>query len=249
MIRHEPAMPHEVPSRRAAHDTSGCFLELSDIAKVHATESVETLALREVHLEVKRGEWVAIVGPSGSGKSTLLSILGLLDTPTRGSYRLGGVATETLTARERARLRNRSIGFIFQTFNLIGELSVEDNVGLPLGYRGMPGRERKELVREALAAVDMSHRLAHYPAQLSGGQQQRVAVARAIVGKPELLLADEPTGNLDSANGAAVMELLAQLHAAGSTLCMVTHDASFAKRATRIASVFDGRVVEERRTS
>jgi putative ABC transport system ATP-binding protein len=225
------------------------FLELTEVAKVYSTETVETLALREVHLEVKRGEWLAIVGPSGSGKSTLLSILGLLDAPTRGSYRLGGVSTETLTGRERARLRNRSIGFIFQTFNLIGELNVEDNVGLPLGYRGMSGRDRKELVREALAAVDMSHRLAHYPAQLSGGQQQRVAVARAIVGKPELLLADEPTGNLDSANGAAVMDLLAQLHAAGSTLCMVTHDPAFAKRATRIASVFDGRVVEDRRVS
>jgi putative ABC transport system ATP-binding protein len=249
MIHPAPSKTHEVPSQSGAHDTSGCFLELSDVAKVYATESVETLALREVHLEVKRGEWVAIVGPSGSGKSTLLSILGLLDMPTRGSYRLGGIATETLSARQRARLRNRSIGFIFQTFNLIGELSVEDNVGLPLGYRGMSGKERKALVHEALAAVDMSHRLAHYPAQLSGGQQQRVAVARAIVGKPELLLADEPTGNLDSANGAAVMDLLARLHAAGSTLCMVTHDASFAKRATRIASVFDGRVVEERGTS
>jgi putative ABC transport system ATP-binding protein len=229
--------------------TSESLLELTDVAKVYFTETVETRALREVHFAVKRGEWVAIVGPSGSGKSTLLSILGLLDTPTQGTYRLAGVSTETLTSRERARLRNRSIGFIFQTFNLIGELTVEDNVGLPLGYRGIPANERKERVREALAAVDMSHRLAHYPAQLSGGQQQRVAVARAIVGKPELLLADEPTGNLDSANGAAVMDLLEQLHAAGSTLCMVTHDASFAKRATRITSVFDGRVVEDRRAS
>src|SRR5262245_31941966 len=224
------------------------LLELTDVAKVYLTETVETRALREVHFEVQPGEWVAIVGPPGSGKSTLLSILGLLDTPTQGSYRLAGISTGELTARQRARLRNRSIGFIFQTFNLIGELSVEDNVGLPLGYRGVPAHERRERVREALAAVDMSHRLAHYPAQLSGGQQQRVAVARAIVGKPDLLLADEPTGNLDSANGAAVMDLLAQLHAAGSTLCMVTHDAAFAKRATRIASVFDGRVVEDRRT-
>ena len=237
-----------LPQSSAASSTDS-FLELTDVAKVYSTESVETLALREVHLQVKRGEWVAIVGPSGSGKSTLLSILGLLDTPTRGAYRIGGVPTETLTPRERARVRNRSIGFIFQTFNLIGELNVEDNVGLPLGYRGLSRSERKARVREALAAVDMSHRLAHYPAQLSGGQQQRVAVARAIVGKPELLLADEPTGNLDSANGAAVMDLLAQLHAAGSTLCMVTHDASFARRATRIASVFDGRVVEDRRVS
>src|SRR3954447_19471973 len=190
-------MTLEASLRNSADSASDSFLELTDVAKVYSTETVETLALREVHLEVKRGEWVAIVGPSGSGKSTLLSILGLLDTPTRGAYRLGGVSTETLTARQRARLRNRSIGFIFQTFNLIGELNVEDNVGLPLGYRGMSGAERKALVREALAAVDMSHRLAHYPAQLSGGQQQRVAVARAIVGKPELLLADEPTGNLD----------------------------------------------------
>jgi putative ABC transport system ATP-binding protein len=229
--------------------TTEPLLELTDVAKVYLTETVETRALREVHFEVMRGEWVAIVGPSGSGKSTLLSILGLLDTPTGGSYRLAGVSTETLTGRERARLRNRSIGFIFQTFNLIGELSVEDNVGLPLSYRGIPASERKERVREALAAVEMSHRLAHYPAQLSGGQQQRVAVARAIVGQPELLLADEPTGNLDSANGAAVMDLLEQLHAAGSTVCMVTHDASFAKRATRVVSVFDGRVVEDTRAS
>jgi putative ABC transport system ATP-binding protein len=221
------------------------LLELTDVAKVYLTETVETRALREVHFEVKRGEWVAIVGPSGSGKSTLLSILGLLDTPTQGSYRLAGVSTGELTARERARLRNRSIGFIFQTFNLIGELTVEDNVGLPLGYRGISAGERKERVREALASVDMSHRLEHFPAQLSGGQQQRVAVARAIVGKPELLLADEPTGNLDSANGAAVMDLLAKLHESGSTVCMVTHDTSFAKRATRITSVFDGRVVED----
>jgi putative ABC transport system ATP-binding protein len=229
--------------------TTEPLLELTDIAKVYLTETVETRALREVHFEVKRGEWVAIVGPSGSGKSTLLSILGLLDTPTQGSYRLAGVSTQDLTARERARLRNRSIGFIFQTFNLIGELTVEDNVGLPLGYRGMSASERKDRVREALASVDMSHRLEHYPAQLSGGQQQRVAVARAIVGKPELLLADEPTGNLDSANGAAVIDLLAQLHESGSTVCMVTHDTSFAKRATRIASVFDGRVVEDRTTA
>jgi putative ABC transport system ATP-binding protein len=229
--------------------TTEPLLELTDVAKVYLTETVETRALREVHFEVKRGEWVAIVGPSGSGKSTLLSILGLLDTPTQGSYKLAGVSTQTLTARERARLRNRSIGFIFQTFNLIGELTVEDNVGLPLGYRGMSASERKDRVREALAAVDMSHRLGHYPAQLSGGQQQRVAVARAIVGKPELLLADEPTGNLDSANGAAVMDLLAKLHEEGSTVCMVTHDTSFAKRATRIASVFDGRVVEDRSQS
>jgi putative ABC transport system ATP-binding protein len=229
--------------------TTEPLLALVDVAKVYLTETVETRALREVHFEVQRGEWVAIVGPSGSGKSTLLSILGLLDTPTHGTYRLGGVSTAELTSRERARLRNRSIGFIFQTFNLIGELSVEDNVGLPLGYRGLSASERKARVHEALAAVDMSHRLRHYPAQLSGGQQQRVAVARAIVGKPELLLADEPTGNLDSANGAAVMDLLEQLHAGGATVCMVTHDASFAKRATRVASVFDGRVVEDRRAS
>ncbi len=239
----EPMMTHPSPPDSRASDS---FLELTNLAKVYSTETVETLALREVHLEVKRGEWLAIVGPSGSGKSTLLSILGLLDTPTEGCYRLGGVSTETLSGRQRARLRNRSIGFIFQTFNLIGDLSVEENVGLPLGYRGLSARRRSERVREALAAVDMSHRLGHYPAQLSGGQQQRVAVARAIVGEPELLLADEPTGNLDSANGAAVMELLAGLHASGSTLCMVTHDASFARRATRIASVFDGRVVEDR---
>jgi putative ABC transport system ATP-binding protein len=242
-------MRNESSPQNPVDGSPDSFLELTDVAKVYSTETVETLALREVHLDVRRGEWLAIVGPSGSGKSTLLSILGLLDTPTRGSYRLGGVATENLTGRERARLRNRSIGFIFQTFNLIGELSVEDNVGLPLGYRGMSAGERKTRVHEALAAVDMSHRLAHYPAQLSGGQQQRVAVARAIVGEPALLLADEPTGNLDSANGAAVMDLLERLHAAGSTLCMVTHDASFAKRGTRIVSVFDGRVVEDRSAS
>jgi putative ABC transport system ATP-binding protein len=194
---------------------------------------------------VKKGEYLSIAGPSGCGKSTLLAILGLLDTPSDGKYILNETPVETLKMRDRARIRNREIGFIFQAFNLIGDLTVYENVELPLTYRNMPARERKSLVMEALERVGMSHRMKHYPSQLSGGQQQRVAVARALVGKPSILLADEPTGNLDSANGEAVMELLRDLHRSGATICMVTHDPRYARTADRIIQLFDGRVVEE----
>jgi putative ABC transport system ATP-binding protein len=206
---------------------------------------VETHALANIHLEVKRGEWVAIVGPSGSGKTTLLALLGLLDTPTRGRFLLDEKPVQDLSAKDRAHVRNRHIGFIFQSFNLIGDLTVFENVELPLTYRGMPPAERKQRVESALARVGMSHRARHMPGQLSGGQQQRVAVARAVAGDPLILLADEPTGNLDSKNGQAVMKLLSELHQSGSTLIMVTHDPAYARLATRTVSLFDGRIVEE----
>jgi putative ABC transport system ATP-binding protein len=206
---------------------------------------VETHALANIHLEVKRGEWVAIVGPSGSGKTTLLALLGLLDTPTRGRFLLDQKPVQDLSAKDRAHVRNRHIGFIFQSFNLIGDLTVFENVELPLTYRGMPPAERKQRVESALARVGMSHRARHMPGQLSGGQQQRVAVARAVAGDPLILLADEPTGNLDSKNGQAVMKLLSELHQSGSTLIMVTHDPAYARLATRTVSLFDGRIVEE----
>ncbi|HEX6158972.1 MAG TPA: ABC transporter ATP-binding protein, partial [Thermoanaerobaculia bacterium] len=202
-------------------------------------------ALTNVHLEIRRGEYVSIAGPSGCGKSTLLSILGLLDTPTSGSYRLGNVAIESLNAAERARIRNRTIGFIFQAFNLIGDLTVAENVDLPLTYRRLGAADRKRRVEAALERVGMAHRARHYPAQLSGGQQQRVAVARALAGEPDILLADEPTGNLDSKNGESVMELLRDLHRGGATICMVTHDPRFTRYAHRTLHLFDGRVVEE----
>jgi putative ABC transport system ATP-binding protein len=205
-------------------------------------------ALRGVDLAVARGEHVAVVGPSGCGKSTLLSVLGLLDSPSGGEYRLGGKPVHSLSAAERARIRNREIGFIFQAFNLIGDLTVFENVELPLTYRGMPAAERKRRVEEALERVQMSHRNGHFPAQLSGGQQQRVAVARAIAGSPAVLLADEPTGNLDSANATAVMDLLRDLHGQGSTLVMVTHDPRFAGYADRQVHLFDGQVVEDAAT-
>ena len=195
------------------------------------------------------GEYVAIAGPSGCGKTTLLSILGLLDSPTDGSYTLDGQPVARLTASERARVRNRQIGFIFQAFNLIGDLTVYENVELPLTYRGMPAEERRKRVQAALERVGMSHRMKHFPAQLSGGQQQRVAVARAVAGEPAILLADEPTGNLDSTNGEAVMELLRELHQGGATICMVTHDARYARHADRTIHLFDGKVVEERQLS
>jgi putative ABC transport system ATP-binding protein len=198
-----------------------------------------------VHLEIERGEYVSIAGPSGCGKTTLLSILGLLDSPTEGEYFLDGQPVARLTASERARIRNRQIGFIFQAFNLIGDLTVYENVELPLTYRGMPGSDRKQRVQAALERVGMSHRMKHYPSQLSGGQQQRVAVARAVAGDPLILLADEPTGNLDSTNGEAVMELLRELHKGGATICMVTHDPRYARHAQRQVHLFDGRVVEE----
>src|SRR5512147_1702202 len=214
------------------------LIQLQGIKKVFYTDEVETHALSDVHLDIKQGEYVAIAGPSGCGKTTLLSILGLLDTPTDGSYALDGRPVANLTAAERARVRNRQIGFIFQAFNLIGDLTVYENVELPLTYRGMRASDRKRNVQEALEKVGMSHRTKHYPAQLSGGQQQRVAVARALAGGPSILLADEPTGNLDSANGQAVMDLLSDLHRQGATICMVTHDPRYALCADRSVHLF-----------
>jgi putative ABC transport system ATP-binding protein len=219
-------------------------IRMEGIRKIFYTDEVETHALAGVHLEIRRGEYVSISGPSGCGKSTLLSILGLLDSPTEGIYELNGRPVENLKPSERARIRNREIGFIFQSFNLIGDLTVYENVELPLTYRGMGSAERKKRVQTALEKVGMSHRMKHYPSQLSGGQQQRVAVARALVGDPSILLADEPTGNLDSKNGEAVMELLRELHQQGSTICMVTHDPRYARHADRTVHLFDGRVVE-----
>jgi putative ABC transport system ATP-binding protein len=221
------------------------LIRLESLTKVFYTDEVETHALAGIHLEILRGEYVAISGPSGCGKSTLLSILGLLDSPTDGSYVLDNKPVQSLNLSERARIRNREIGFIFQSFNLIGDLTVYENVELPLTYRGMKSSERRERVTQALERVGMGHRAKHLPSQLSGGQQQRVAVARALVGQPLILLADEPTGNLDSKNGEAVMELLRDLHRSGSTICMVTHDPRFARHADRTIHLFDGRVVEE----
>ena len=221
-------------------------IKLERVTKVFATDEVETHALSDVQIEIARGEYVSISGPSGCGKSTLLSILGLLDTPTNGSYALNGQQVTELTARDRARVRNREIGFIFQSFNLIGDLTVFENVELPLTYRSMPAAERRQRVGEALERVGMAHRAKHLPSQLSGGQQQRVAVARAVAGSPSILLADEPTGNLDSKNGEAVMELLRELHRGGTTICMVTHDPRFARYAQRSIHLFDGRVVDDR---
>ena len=221
------------------------LIEMSDITKVFLTDEVETHALDGVHLKIEKGEYVSIAGPSGCGKSTLLSILGLLDSPSDGKYLLNGTPVENLTLAERARIRNREIGFIFQSFNLIGDLTVFENVELPLTYRGMPSSERKQRAVEALERVGMGHRAKHLPSQLSGGQQQRVAVARALAGSPSVLLADEPTGNLDSKNGDAVMELLRDLHRAGSTIVMVTHDNRFARSADRTVHLFDGSIVEE----
>ena len=221
------------------------LIHMDGVTKVFVTDEVETHALAGIHLDLKRGEYVSISGPSGCGKSTLLAILGLLDTPTTGSFVLNGRPVQGLKMSERARIRNREIGFIFQAFNLIGDLTVYENVELPLTYRGMGGAERKKRVHEALERVGMSHRVKHYPAQLSGGQQQRVAVARALGGDPSILLADEPTGNLDSANGEAVMDLLRELHRGGATICMVTHDPRYAKFAEREIHLFDGRIVEE----
>jgi putative ABC transport system ATP-binding protein len=221
------------------------LLELEGLSKVFFTEEVETHALSNINLRIDTGEFVSIAGPSGCGKTTLLSILGLLDSPTAGKYVLDGSPVENLTASQRAKIRNQAIGFIFQAFNLIGDLTVYENVELPLTYRGMAGSERKERVQAALERVGMAHRMQHYPSQLSGGQQQRVAVARAIVGKPLILLADEPTGNLDSKNGGAVMDLLKELHAEGATICMVTHDPRYAHVADRAIHLFDGQVVSE----
>jgi putative ABC transport system ATP-binding protein len=220
-------------------------IELRDISKVFETEEVRTHALANVNFSIKRGDYVAISGPSGCGKSTLLSIIGLLDTPTTGSYHLDGEAVTGLSAKARAQARNRRIGFVFQSFNLLGDLTVAENVELPLTYRGMSAAERKTQVDMALSRVGMTARARHYPAQLSGGQQQRVAVARAVAGEPAILLADEPTGNLDSKNGEAVMGLLDELHQAGATICIVTHDPRFAEHARRIIHLLDGQVVDE----
>jgi putative ABC transport system ATP-binding protein len=220
-------------------------IKLDGLTKVFLTDEVETHALSGVHLEINRGDYFSIAGPSGCGKSTLLSILGLLDSPTEGSYTLNGRPVQELTHSERARVRNREIGFIFQAFNLIGDLTVYENVELPLTYRGMPASERRKRVVESLEKVEMAHRMKHYPSQLSGGQQQRVAVARALGGQPSILLADEPTGNLDSRNGEAVMELLRELHQEGATICMVTHDPRYASYADKTIHLFDGRIVEE----
>ncbi len=226
--------------------TQNALIRLEDLKKVFYTDEVETHGLSGVHFDVDQGDYVSISGPSGCGKSTLLSILGLLDTPTEGRYWLNGTPVEELDHSQRAKIRNREIGFIFQAFNLIGDLTVFENVELPLTYRtGMNKEERKQRVLESLERVGMAHRLRHYPSQLSGGQQQRVAVARALVGKPSILLADEPTGNLDSKNGEAVMALLAELHAEGATICMVTHDPRYADYADRQIHMFDGRIVDE----
>jgi putative ABC transport system ATP-binding protein len=218
------------------------LIHLDSVTKVYYAEEVETHALSEVTLDINPGEYISIEGPSGCGKSTLLSILGLLDSPTSGSYTLNGNSVENLKHSDRAHIRNREIGFIFQSFNLIGDLSVYENVELPLTYRGMGTQERKTRVTEALEKVNMAHRAKHFPSQLSGGQQQRVAVARALAGNPLILLADEPTGNLDSKNGEAVMELLTDLHNQGSTICMVTHDPRYADFADRKIHLFDGRI-------
>ena len=224
---------------------SDSLIKLEGVTKVFLTDDVETHALSGIYLDIKRGEYVSIAGPSGCGKSTLLSILGLLDSPTEGTYLLNDRPVEHLELAERARIRNREIGFIFQSFNLIGDLTVRENVELPLTYRGMPPAERQAAVTEALEKVGMVHRARHLPSQLSGGQQQRVAVARALAGNPAVLLADEPTGNLDSKNGEAVMQLLAHLHQGGATIVMVTHDARFARHADRTVHIFDGRVIQE----
>ena len=221
------------------------MIRLQGIRKVFHTDEIETHALNDVNIDIGDGEFVSIAGPSGCGKSTLLSILGLLDTPTSGKYNLRGKEVVGLGTRERARIRNSDIGFIFQAFNLIGDLDVYENVELPLTYRIMDAKDRKKHVTEALERVGMAHRRKHYPSQLSGGQQQRVAVARALAGRPAILLADEPTGNLDSGNGEAVMELLRELHREGSTICMVTHDQRFTRWADRAIHLFDGRVVRE----
>ena len=239
---------HPHSSTRSGANGSTPLIQLNAVTKVFLTDEVETHALSGIHLDIRDGEYVSIAGPSGCGKSTLLSILGLLDTPSNGSYALKGGEVANLSFADRARIRNREIGFIFQSFNLIGDLTVFENVELPLTYRtGMPAAERKKRVQESLERVNMAHRMRHYPAQLSGGQQQRVAVARALAGSPSILLADEPTGNLDSKNGEAVMKLLKELHAGGATICMVTHDERFAQHADRTVHLFDGRVVEDSR--
>ena len=226
--------------------TTQALISLRDVGKVYLTEDVETHALNGIHLDIRKGEYISISGPSGCGKSTLLAILGLLDTPSSGSYDINGTAVASIGANERARIRNKEIGFIFQAFNLIGDLTVFENVELPLTYRtGLNKAERRKRAQQALDRVGMAHRLKHYPSQLSGGQQHRFAVARARVGDPSILLADEPSGDLDFKNGEAVMLLLDELHKGGATICMVTHDPRYADFADRKVFMFDGRVVDE----
>lgn len=221
------------------------MIKIENIKKVFRTEDVETWALREVSLEVKAGEFVAIMGPSGCGKSTLLNILGLLSSPTEGTYMLDGKDVSTLSESDRIKLRKGALGFVFQSFNLIDELNVSENIELPLLYMNVPSKDRKEAVKKVIDRVAMGHRAKHYPAQLSGGQQQRVAIARAVVANPKLILADEPTGNLDSKNGKEVMELLKELHKEGTTIVMVTHSQRDASYADRIINLFDGQIVNE----
>jgi len=230
----------------SANDT---LIQMDGVEKIFFTDELETHALSQINLEIKKGEYLAIAGPSGCGKSTLLAIIGLLDSPSGGVYTLNGKPVSGLSLNDRTRIRNREIGFIFQAFNLIGDLTVYENVELPLTYRSMAFAERKEKVESALERVGMAHRAKHYPAQLSGGQQQRVAVARALVGDPLILLADEPTGNLDSKNGDAVMDLLRDLHRNGATICMVTHDPRYAEHAERTVHLFDGKIANETSTS
>lgn len=237
--------PTTTAASLAMESNNNALIHLEDITKVFLTDEIETHALSGIHLQIRRGEFLAIAGPSGCGKSTLLSILGLLDSPSDGRYTLNSREVANLSAEERAKIRNREVGFIFQSFNLIGDLSVYENVELPLVYRGMKPSERKIRVHEALDKVQMSHRKSHLPSQLSGGQQQRVAVARALGGSPEILLADEPTGNLDSKNGEVVMELLTRLNEEGATICMVTHDERYTKSARRTVHLFDGKIVDE----
>jgi putative ABC transport system ATP-binding protein len=221
------------------------LIRLEGVDKVFFTDEVETHALSDVHLKVNQGEYVSIAGPSGCGKSTLLSIIGLLDSPTEGEYVLDSMRTAGLSLADRARVRNRDVGFIFQSFNLIGDMTVYENVDLPLSYRGLPAAERKSRTMAALKKVGMVDRMRHYPSQLSGGQQQRAAVARAVAGDPRILLADEPTGNLDSSNGASVMDLLLELNRGGTTICMVTHDEGYARQAGRTVHLLDGRIMDD----
>lgn len=221
------------------------MIQLNNIEKIFRTEEIETLALNGVTLNVKPGEFVAVMGPSGCGKSTLLNILGLLDTPTAGTYRLNGTDVSKMKENDRIEVRKGVIGFVFQSFNLIDELTVEENIELPLLYMGIPKKERRERVRKAMERMNIAHRNKHFPAQLSGGQQQRVAIARAVIANPKIILADEPTGNLDSKNGTEVMELLSELHKEGTTIVMVTHSQHDAGYANRIIKLFDGHLVSE----
>ena len=221
------------------------MIQISNLQKIFHTEDMETWALNDVNLSVKPGEFIAIMGPSGCGKSTLLNILGLLDTPTRGSYLLNGVEVSHMKENERVDVRKGVIGFVFQSFNLIDELTVEENIELPLIYLGLDKTERRERVHKVMERMGIAHRSGHYPSQLSGGQQQRAAIARAVVANPKLILADEPTGNLDSKNGKEVMTLLSELHKEGATIVMVTHSQHDAQYANRIVKLFDGNIVSE----